>query len=825
MTPTTHCFHCGDEFSTEQAPTLVTIDGHAREFCSGACARIGRLISARGLDDFYRFRTDPAGRVSGTATHSDWTSYDRAGVQREFVAAEDDGSHRAQFLLEGVHCAACVWLIESAVAPLDGVLDIAVDPVTTRTNLHWASDRIPLSQIFEHLSALGFTPVPYTQDAAEAARRDERRQALRRLAVAGLGMMQVMSFAVALYLGAWSDPAIGEYLRLISLLVATPVVLYAGAPFFRSAWLGIRTRSLGMDVPVALAIGGAWSASVYNTFTGQGEVYFDSATMFVFFLTGARYLEMAGRHRALSLSAALSTHVPRVAHRLRGAVAETVGTLELETGDQILVHPGQAVPADGRLRDRRASVHESLLTGESTPVAKRQGDQVIAGSVNGGQPIHLTVTATGANTVLAQISGLSTTAAGNKPRLVATADRIARYFVAAVLCIAGATYAGWYGLAPERAFEVALSVLVVTCPCALALATPAVFTVATSALAGRGLLLRQPGALQAMSEVTSVVFDKTGTLTGDEIALAQVELFGALDEQQALAIASALESRSEHPIARAFAQSTATAEISDFNVSQGAGVEARVDGQTWRIGSYAYVDALTAAETSCAGWQETGDQRYVYLGSQEGLAARFALTERPRPGADEVVERLSALGLELQIASGDTAGPVQRLAHSLGIAQYHAGLKPEDKLEFLHALQARGERALMVGDGINDSPVLAGADVSIAMGAGTALARHTADSVLLGNSLLPVADALETSRRAMGIVRQNLTWAIGYNLLAVPLAATGMLAPWMAALGMSASSLLVTGNALRLGRAPAAPASKTASTSSCCATRKSALPI
>jgi Cu2+-exporting ATPase len=799
------CFHCGTAIAGTMRHELQ-IDGEAVALCSPSCVEIATRIRDKGLTGFYRFRTGASTPASEDAASGRWASYDREALQREFVGSHGDGSREAQLLLQGVRCAACSWLIERAMAAVPGVLEIAVDPLTTRTRLRWDPHRTRLGDLLGQIAALGYEPWPYTEDEAGRAAILERRAALPRLIVAGLGMSETMGYAVALYAGALhdADPGIHQFLRLVSLLVATPVVFYAGAPFFSGAVRGLRLGRPGMDVPVALAIAAAYIASVWNTFRGNGEVYFDSAVMFVFFLSCARFLEMSGRHRALSLTGALARHLPRVATRLRDDRPETVGVVELEPGDLVLVPPGQSIPVDGRLESASARVDESLLTGESRPVHKATGDAVIAGSINLLGAMTLKVERVGAGTVLARISRLIAVAREERPRLVEITDRVAVWFVSGVLLLAAATGIAWWLLDPSRAFDIVLAVLVVTCPCALALATPAAFTVGMSALARRGVLLRRAGALEMLSRVTDMVFDKTGTLTEHSAGIQRIETFAGQAPEQVLELAALLESRSEHPLARAFPPPASALPVTDIVAIPGKGLEGCVAGQRLRIGTRAFVLGRSAGSDE-DGAAEAAAQS-VWLGRASQLLARFEIAERIRPEAPAALAELRATGLTLCVASGDQPGPVRAAAARLGIAAWHAALAPGDKLELVRRLQQDGHIIGMVGDGINDSPVLAGADVSIAIGSGTSLAQHAADCILMGTSLAALPAAVAHSRRTMQIVRQNLWWAVAYNLVAVPLAITGLLAPWLAALGMSASSLLVTFNALRLGQLPQAAA-------------------
>jgi Cu2+-exporting ATPase len=800
------CFHCGKSIDAP-AGFLVDIDGAEQRVCSESCRRVVALIDSRELGRFYRFREGPTSTASAKDQAEDrWLGYDREALQREFVTQRDDGMRSAHLLLQGVRCAACAWLIDSAMTALPGVRSISVDPVTTRAELTWDPAVARLSELLAQVARLGYTPCPYTEDDADRVAVEERRAGLKRLIVAGLGMMQVGSFAVAMYAGAFQnmDADIREFLRLVSLMVATPVVFYAGWPFFVRAWKSVREKALGMDVPVSLAIGFAYAASVWNTFVGSGEVYFDSATMFVFFLSGARYLEMMGRHRALSMTGSMARHLPGTATRIVDGQAEEVGIMELEPGDRLMIQPGKALPADGLLLSAEARLDESVLTGESTPIRKFAGDPVVAGSLNLTQAAEIAVVRVGAETVMAQIGRLVTDARERRPRLVELADRVASWFVASVLVAATMTGLVWWQIAPERTFEIVLAVLVVTCPCALALATPAVFTVATTALARRGFMIRRAGAVQALSQVTDVVFDKTGTLTIHDSVTPKIKALGSMAADEAMEIAAALEACSEHPLARAFPVPQVAGRASEVRAEPGAGLEGLVDDRLYRIGTREFATELFGGRIEAGDAAE--ERRLVYLADAAGLLAEFDIAERVRDGARDDMRRLARLRLHLTIASGDSAVPVQNLAARLGVAASHAKLKPEDKLRFVRRLQAEGRNVAMVGDGINDSPVLAGADVSVAMGSGTSLAQYSADCVLMSPTLEPLTEAFALSRKAMAVVRQNLVWAICYNLIALPLAATGILAPWMAALGMSGSSLLVTMNALRLGRRRPVPA-------------------
>jgi Cu2+-exporting ATPase len=759
--------------------------------CCPGCQAVARAIVDAGLADYYRYRTSPAqtGQPLVPAFLDELHLYDRPDLQARFVRVDAEDVREAALVLEGITCAACVWLSERHVGRLPGVLEFRVNYATHRARVRWDRNRVRLSEILQAISAIGYLAHPYDPDRQQEVADRERKAALRRLAVAGIGAMQVMMFAVGLYVGAWSgiEPEMASFLRWVSLVVATPVVFYSARPFFVSAWRDLRRRQLGMDVPVSLAIGGAFAASAWATVTDVGEVYFDSVSMFTFFLLTGRYLEMAARQRAAAASDSLVRLLPVTAHRLEDVGETQVPVSDLRPGDRVRIRPGETVPTDGRVVEGASTVDESLVTGESLPLARRPGERLIGGTVNVESPLVMEVDRVGEETVVAAIVRLLDRAQGEKPRIAQLADRVAAWFVGALLLVAAGVYAWWYGHAPGEAFWVTLSVLVVTCPCALSLATPAAVTAATGTLTRRGLLTTRGHALETLARATHVIFDKTGTLTRGRLALRGTRPIGGLPVDQCLAVAAGLEAGSEHPVGKAIV-------LAAGDVRPAAGV---VDGRRYRVGRPDFVAGLSGMPAPAA---DAAGVTVVALGDGDGPLALFELADTLRPEAPETVRALQALGLEVWLLSGDAAPVVERAARELGIAEARAGLRPDDKLRAVRALQARGAVVAMVGDGVNDAPVLAGASVSIAMGKATELAQASADMVLISDHLPHLAEGVHMARRMLAVVRENLGWALLYNAIALPLAAAGHVLPWMAAIGMSASSLLVVLNALRLKR-------------------------
>jgi Cu2+-exporting ATPase len=589
------------------------------------------------------------------------------------------------------------------------------------------------------------------------------------------------------------DPEMQHFLRLVSFFVTTPVVFYSARPFFTSAWRGLVGRKPGMDLPVSIAVGSAYAASVFATFTRGEAVWFDSVTMFVFFLTLGRFLEMRARHRSIDRSAALSSALPNTATRIEDDEHVIVPISQLLSGDRLLIRPGEAIPADGTLLSGTTSVDEALLTGEPRPQPKSLGDELAAGSINLDGMIEMQVTQTGSDTTLGTISRLSERARYARPAFVTLADRVASYIVVALLVVAGGVAIFWYLHDPDRAFVITLSVLVVTCPCALALATPAAFAAAGSRLSQLRLLVTNGNAIETLSRATTVMFDKTGTLT---IGMPRITSVSVMDdawtEEDCRRISAALERASTHPLARAFAKAGRLPTVTNEEIVVGQGVSGTIDGREWRIGNAAFIGTPVPPED--------GTTTHVFLGVDGKAVALFELDDAVRPDAAGTVEALRRLGLRTMLVSGDNRVAVDNVAGLLGIEDAYAECAPEDKLRIIEDAQQNGERVVMVGDGINDAPVLAGADASIAPAHGALLAQTSADVIMLGESLGPVTTAVTMSRRTMRIVRQNLAWAIVYNALALPLAAAGFVPPWAAAIGMSASSLIVVVNALRLNR-------------------------
>jgi len=709
------------------------------------------------------------------------------------------GRARAVFAAAGIRCASCSRSIEKGIRALPGIERVDVNVATARVAVDWNPAQTDLDAILAAVERAGFRPAPLMGEQAAAALVRERRAALKRIGLAGIGMMQVMMYVFGVYVARPDsiDPAIASYLRYVGLLITTPVLLYSGGPFFVGAWRDLRRRALGMDVPVALALALAYGASVFNTVRESGQTYFDSVTMFIFFLGVGRYVEMIVRQQSLSLSEAVARSLPAHVSRLKpDGSTERVRLETIVAGDAILVPKGAVVPVDATVAAAEASVDESLVTGESRPQTRHLGDSVPGGAVNVRSAIQVVALRDVSSSTLASIVALLERAQGTRPHVTRVADRIANTFIAAILLIALGVAVAWWYVDPTRAFPAALAVLVVTCPCALSLATPVAVAAAATRLARSGLLVTRADALERLAQVDTVVLDKTGTLTVPQSSLVQAEVGPSLTQERALAIAAALERTSAHPLAAVFTPYADPRIVaSDAVEHAGRGIEGQIDGIVWRLGKREFVSETVGS------LGVSGSRDDLCLASTRHEEAVFRIGEMLQPQAQQAIRALAELGVGARIASGDREASVTDVAHTLGIEHADSRLTPEDKTNRVRTLQSEGHRVLMLGDGINDGPVLAAAYVSCAMGRGSAIAQAAADLLLLNDSLQVIADAIQAARRMGDIIRQNLGWALLYNGVAIPLAALDWVPPWLAAIGMSASSLLVVLNARRLARA------------------------
>jgi len=793
----TSCFHCNEPVLTGDQFTTI-INGQAQPMCCPGCQAVSQAIMDAGLSSYYQFRSEPGNRQTALVPEqlSQYSAYDLPEVQQDFVHKQG-AIDSTSLSIDGITCAACAWLIEHKLKPVAGVTNVLVNSTTQRALVSWDSERIQLSEILQIISKIGYQAAPYQVDEQEKQSKADSRKFLLRLGLAGFATMQVMMFALALYTGYFTDLDVQfrDYFRWVSLIFAAPVVLYSAQPFYFSALRSVLSGKLNMDVSVSIAILGAYIASCIATMQGNGEVYFESVSMFTFFLLLGRYFEQAARQKASVSSSNLHKLVPLTAHLCHEGEITEIAAKQLTIGDIILVKPGEVIAADAEVVTGQSSVNEAMLTGEQMPISKRVLDKVYAGTINIEQPIEVRVTALGQDQLVAEIIRLQELASNNKPTIALIADRLARYFSGTVLSIAAITYVVWSFVSPEDAFWITLSVLVATCPCALALATPTAVTCATAIFTKLGVIPRKPGIFEKLTKINHVVFDKTGTLTCGQLSIGDVQTFAGYSSAQVLSIAAAIEQGSLHPIALAFSPFYDNQhQVDTVEHHIGLGIQASMNQQQVSIGTAQFVspDMLPISVKAT-------QSQWIYLSVNNELIAKIEMLDKLRVDSLATVNALKAVNIKLSIASGDNSGHVEFLAHKIGISDVHSGLSPQDKLALVNRLQQDANVA-MFGDGINDAPVLAGANLSVAMGSGSAIAKNSADLILLGDHLSRFNDAIYVAKQTQRIIHQNLLWAFAYNIIILPLAVTGHVAPYIAAIGMSVSSLIVVSNSLRLLR-------------------------
>ena len=759
---------------------------------------------------------DPFGSHRGPLTVTDdFSVLDDPVELRDFTEFKEiDGQMVAEsvLLVQGMYCAACADTVECALQDAPGVLSARVHAATRRLIVQWNPDATRISSLAHQVGQTGYRLLPLQQALSISERLKETRLALWRLFVAGFCAMQVMMYAWPAYVAEPGEmPAdLEQLLRWASWVLSVPVVTFASGPFFRGAWRDLRLGKVGMDTPVSIGILVAFVASSAATFDPAGpwgrEVWFDSLTMFVFFLLGGRYLELKARDRTAGALDALMNRLPEVCERRKtDGSFETVSARRLVVGEVVRVHAGQAFPGDGRLVSDTATVDEALLTGESHPVTRRRGEGVVAGSYNLAGPVLVEVQRLGRETRFAQIVALMEKASTERPRLAVLADRIAAPFLVLVLAAAAAAAWYWWQIDHTKALAVAVAVLIVTCPCALSLATPAAMLSSAGALARRGILVRRLQAFETLAGVDAVVFDKTGTLTHDRLALSEMRVRDGADRQWTLAMAGSLAQGSLHPVSRAIADGARQAGLSEapFEWEQvvelaGQGMEGRqTQGQVVRLGSAAFCGLSKADGEGLFG--------RVHLSDAQGWLASFSLQEQVREDAAPAVAALHGVGVRTWLLSGDREAAARQVASTVGVQEVIAGASPEQKLLQVETMQGQGFRIAMVGDGLNDGPVLARADTSFALGHAAPLAQAQSDYVLQGGKVMDVVLTQQQAKFTMRVVRQNLVWAALYNLVSVPMALVGWMPPWLAGLGMAGSSLLVILNALRLAVGPHVP--------------------
>ncbi|MEI8624324.1 heavy metal translocating P-type ATPase [Pseudoalteromonas sp. B137] len=784
------CFHCLESVPNGFSANVI-IDDIAQPMCCIGCQAVAQNIVDQGMTDYYKYRTVRAGKVEQLVPEqlAFIKSYDNEDIQDEFIATNDNISE-VLLSIEGITCAACAWLIEKQLLNLKTVKRVDVNTSTNRAMIQWDKTNTPLSEIITSLAKIGYKAYPFQSDIEAQQKQQTAKAYIRRLGVAGLMTMQVMMFAFAMYFGMFSgmDSNFEQYFRWISLVLASPVILYSALPFLTNAINGLKAKQLNMDLPVSLAIFGAFGASCYATFMQVGEVYFESVCMFTFLLLLGKYLEFRARLKASEFTANLQKLLPLTARTINDSGEELIiAAKKLKLNDVVLIKAGETIPADGELIKGKTTVDESMMTGEHQPVIKFIGHNVYAGCVNHDGVIEIKINKIGQNTLLNQIIRLQHNALTKRPKLVEITDKVAQWFIACLLIFASLTAIGWYQIDPEHAFWITISVLVATCPCALSLAIPTALTCAVATLTRKGVLIKQAHVLETLSQITLFAFDKTGTLTQGKFSLDEVDI---LDKQytkaQVLDMAAMLERYSEHPIASAFDEITpAHHNLNNVEVHPGLGISAQDANNHYAIGKSGWFDS-----------KKSNAQASLYINKQ--VVARFYFIDKVKNDAKKLINSLQSQNLTCHMLTGDASDAGQKVAKQLNLESVQSGCSPQDKQTAVEKWASQNEVVAMVGDGVNDSPVFASAHLSIAMETGADISKNSADVVLLNSDLASIDHLLNVAKQTRRIIKQNLALSLLYNASILPLAALGLVAPWMAVIGMSASSIIVISNSLRL---------------------------
>lgn len=798
----TQCYHCDLPVPTGTDFHLEVL-GEQRQFCCPGCLAVAETICENGLQQFYQFRTEKSAKAESLLPQElfELEALDTPDILNS-ITDNDDGVQSIELGIEGITCAACGWLIKTEITKRDDVKSISVNTTTHRATINF-QESAKLSDILKNIHSLGYKAYPFTEDAQEVSIQNEDKRFVRRLIVAGLGMMQVMMFATGLYLGEYQDISVEHayFLHSVSALLATPVVLYSALPFFTSAWNALKYGHFGMNLPVSIAILAGYSASMFSLFTNGDVYYFDSVVMFTFFLLVGRFLEHRTRLKAILKQQNFKQLLPlSVQRKIANNQLEVIPSAKIQENDVLLINAGAVVPIDGVLIDQSAELNEAVITGEFLPVKKNQSEIIYSGSTNTGSSFYIKATSEPKNSRLQKLIKLQHTSEELLSNKVSLADKIANFYVIGLLILSVISGFIWWQVDPQKIFPVVLSLLVVSCPCALSLATPAAVAAAIAKLTDLGLMIKHRGFFASLAGVSHVYFDKTGTLTTSQMVLERVELLtDDTEENFVVAVALALEQRSNHPIAQAFKRyqlsEKLNIEIENDQETLSGGVSGHWQGDNYKLGK---IDFVSKETSEIINKTNTQGKVVVFLSKNGSAIARFVIGDNLNQSAEESVELFHRQGKDITLLSGDTVATCEALAAELNIDKVIANASPEEKLAIIETAKKNNQNVLMVGDGVNDVGALAAANVGITMGETSFLSRTSSDAVLVSHDLTVLPNAILIARKLNAIVRQNLSWAVTYNLIAIPFAMAGLIPAWLAAVGMTSSSLIVVLNALRL---------------------------
>jgi Cu2+-exporting ATPase len=801
-----NCFHCDLKNPIGQKYQQNVL-GKRRYFCCPGCLAIAQTISENNLEDFYRYRSSVNETVVQLLPQElvELEAIDDPEILRSISSSTED-SQIIELGIEGITCAACGWLIKKQISKRPEVQDIQVNTTTRRAKIYFNKGSLA-SPILKQIRQLGYRAYPFSEDNQEKIAQAENKDFTKRLIVAGLAMMQVMTYAIGLYIGEFQDMSKehANFLHWLSGLLATPVVFYSAKPFFKSAFNALKQRQFGMNLPVSLAIISGYSASIHSLINQGNVYYFDSIVMFTFFLLVGRFLEHRMRLKALLKQQNFNKLLPiSVSRKNQDGTISVVLVSEIKTSEHLIINAGSVVPVDGILLDNEAQLNEAVLTGEFIPVHKLKNDKIISGSTNNAAGFLMQATSTTNNSRLQQLINLQNNTANltdnnQLTEQVSLADQIASWYVFGLLIICIITAFVWWQINPDQIFPVLLSLLVVSCPCALSLATPAAVAAAIAQLTDKGLMIKGHNTLAKMNKVTDIFFDKTGTLTLGKMSIKETHIYSKIDKETCLQIATTLESKSNHPIAEAFKHLNLMPLTNiETNESIANGVSGIIDNNSYKLGKKQFVASNHKALNNLEINPTNSSQVLLYLTKNDQHIASFVLADKINPTAQKAISSLFKSNYRVSLLSGDSHPSSQHTASALNISSVIANSTPESKLQVVHDTESTGRHVLMVGDGVNDIGALEQASVSITMGTASQLSKSASSAVLISQDLNVISESLLLAKKLDLIIKQNLGWAVTYNIIAIPFAAFGLVPAWAAAIGMTSSSLIVVLNALRL---------------------------
>lgn len=789
------CFHCG-LYIIEKDKYTIKLDNTTHPLCCAGCLAVAKFILNSGFKDYYDNRNNYGNRIDENFLTNKFDIYDNSKILDKFSETKNKNLNSIILSIEGITCSACTWLIERYINKINGVEKISINLITSKANITWNTKKINLSSILNNFIKIGYKAYPYNLKEEEKKNKKEFKKELKKMTVSGLGMMQIMMLSASLYVGEIKDMhyLYWLFIRWTCFIISFPVMIYSGKDIFNSSYRNIKNKSLGMDFTISLSLIIAFIASLNNLIKNDGEIYFDSICMFIFFILLGRFLEMKARHHSSEIIYSLQNLNENTAIKINDNEYKEILIDDIKVGDNLIIKPGNTIPVDGKIINGETNINESMLTGESNPVYKKINNDVIGGTTNIDNTIIIQATQTYIHSTINIIINMLEQINSVRPKINTYIDAVANYFIFFVIILTCVVSIIWLSLGEKDILNIILSMLVITCPCALSLAAPIAMTSTTNSLIKIGFLITKEHTINTLTKITDVIFDKTGTLTHNYFTLKKIKINKKQNIKNIISIVYNLEKKSNHPISKAFDKFKHLIVENNYNVKNyiGLGLEGKIKEQMYRFGKYDFVKNWTIKKVK-------NEKHFpLILVDKNDVLAYFKLENPIRKNTKILIYNMKKLNLNLHILSGDPSDDVEKISKDLQIINKNTNISVKGKVAYIKNLIQNNKITLMIGDGVNDAPALNAAHVSIAMGSGADLAKINSDAILLNNSLLNIYKAINQSKKSMNIIKQNIIWAIFYNFLGLFVASLNIITPYYAAIGMSTSSLIVVINSLRL---------------------------